>query len=114
MEITSYGFGKIKIDGQTYSSDVIVTVDKVYDSWLRKEGHRLEIPDLETILEAQPDRLVVGTGYFGRMKVPEETKNFLQSKGIKVFVAPSGKAVKELNKLLQEGVNVAGAFHLTC
>jgi hypothetical protein len=114
LEITSYGFGKIEIDGQTYSTDVIVTVGKVYDSWRRKDGHRLQIPDLETILEARPDLLVVGTGYFGRMKVPDETKSFLQSKGIEVFMAPSSRAVKELTKLLQEGVNVVGAFHLTC
>jgi hypothetical protein len=114
LEITSYGFGKIRIDGKTYSSDVIVTADKVYDSWWRKTGHRLQIPDLDKVLEAEPEHLVVGTGYFGRMRVPEETKSFLQSKGIQLYMASTGKAVKELNKRLREGADVVGAFHLTC
>ena len=71
MKIDSYEFGKICIDGRAYSSDLIVTTDKIEDSWWRKEGHRLQIPDLDSIIDAQPDFLVVGTGYYGRMVVSD-------------------------------------------
>ena len=114
MKITNYDFGRICIDGRAYSSDVLVTPDRIEDSWWRKEGHRLQIPDLDPVIDAQPDLLVVGTGYYGRMVVPEETKSFLRSKGIHLFEAPTGEAVKELNKLLQGDSKVAAALHLTC
>ena len=114
MKVTRYAFGQIDIDGKEYTSDVIVTREKVYDSWWRKEGHRLQIPDLDKVVDAKPDVLVVGTGYFGRMVVPEETRRFIRSKGIRLLDAPTGEAVKELNKLLDENANAVAALHLTC
>jgi hypothetical protein len=114
MKVTGYSFGKIDIDGTVYTSDVIITPEKVDDSWWRKEGHRLQIPDLDAVVDAKPDVLVVGTGYFGRMLVPEETRRFLRSKGIELLDAPTGEAVKELNKLLAEKTRAVAALHLTC
>jgi hypothetical protein len=114
MKVTGYSFGTIRIDDKVYTSDVIITPEKVDDSWWRKEGHRLQIPDLDAVFDAQPDVLVVGTGYFGRMAVPEETRRFLQSKGIQLLDAPTGEAVKELNKLLEDNANAVAALHLTC
>jgi hypothetical protein len=114
MKVTSYSFGKISIDGMVYTSDVIITRDNVDDSWWRKEGHRLQIPDLDKVVDARPDIVIVGTGYFGRMVVPDETRRFLRSKGIEMLDAPTGEAVKELNKLLEENANAVAALHLTC
>jgi hypothetical protein len=114
MEITNYEFGRIYVDGKAYTSDLLLMGEKVQDSWWRKEGHRLQVEDLDSVVDAQPDFLVVGTGYYGRMVVPEETKTFLQSKEIRLFAAPTGEAVQELNKRLEEGSKVAGALHLTC
>jgi hypothetical protein len=114
MKVTSYGFGKIGIGEKVYTSDVIITRENVDDSWWRKEGHRLQIADLDKVVDARPDVLVVGTGYFGRMVVPDETRRFLQSKGIELLDAPTGEAVKELNKILEENANVVAALHLTC
>jgi hypothetical protein len=114
MKVTSYSFGKIGIDDKVYTSDVIITREKVDDSWWRKEGHRLQITDLDSVVDAQPDVLVVGTGYFGRMVVPDETRRFLQSKGVQLLNAPTGEAVKKLNKLLEENANAVAALHLTC
>ena len=114
MKITGYSFGKIDIDGKVYTSDVIIARDRVDDSWWRKEGPRLQVPDLDDVVDAQPEVLVVGTGYYGRMVIPEETKQFLRSKGIRLLDAPTGEAVRELNKLLEENTNAVAALHLTC
>lgn len=43
MHIENYNFGEIKIDGKTYTSDVIIYKDKVEDSWWRKEGHNFSL-----------------------------------------------------------------------
>ena len=112
MKVQKYDFGSIVIDGKEYTSDVIVFPDRVKDRWWRKEGHRLDIDDLEEVLEFKPEVLVIGTGYSGVMEVPEETLRYLQMKNIEVHVAPTREAVKIFNGL--RGKRVVGAFHLTC
>jgi len=74
MRITTYEFGRIAIADQTYTSDVIISPKLVIDSWWRKQGHYLQIEDLDDIVNAKPDMLIIGTGYYGRMQVPDETK----------------------------------------
>lgn len=114
MHVDEYHFGKITIDGETYSSDVIITPDTVIDSWWRKEGHRLDKSDLDTILDARPDCLVVGTGYYGQMKIPQETIQYLQSQNIQLEYAPTGKAIEQLSQIQKHCARVVAALHLTC
>jgi hypothetical protein len=67
--IDNYSFGSITIDGRTYDADVLVYPERIDNRWWRKEGHRLQLADLQGVLETNPSALVVGTGYFGRMYV---------------------------------------------
>lgn len=113
MKIEHYSFGKITIDGKTYTSDVIIYPDRIDSSWWRKEGHSLHIADLVEVVNAKPEILVVGTGYSGLMVVPEETISYLKSRGIEVHVARTEKAVKLFNDL-QKNKRVIAALHLTC
>ena len=114
MGIETYDFGRIKIDGKIYTSDVIILPQKIRDSWWRKEGHSLQIDDLADVISAKPDVLVVGTGYYGNMAVPTATKSFLEAKGIKVHTARTAEAVREFNELQKNIGNVVAALHLTC
>lgn len=63
MIIGAYQFGRIDVDGHAYTSDVIITPERVVDTWWRKEGHTLAIADLADVVAAKPDIVVVGTGY---------------------------------------------------
>ena len=114
MEVNDYDFGRIDVEGQTYTSDVIIYPDRVRDSWWRKEGHRLHIEDLDEVVEARPDVLVVGTGYYGNMVVPGETKDYLESNGIEIKACRTGDAVKEFNRLQRKYARIVAALHLTC
>ena len=114
MHIDSYQFGKIVIDGATYSSDVIILGDSVQSNWWRKQGHSLAVEDLQTVMEAKPAVLVVGCGASGIMQVPEDTRQALQQKGIELEAFNTHKAVERFNELSQRGTNVAAALHLTC
>jgi hypothetical protein len=116
MKITHYSFGKITIDGKTYTSDVIVYPDKVDPSWWRKEGHYLQPVDLTDIINAEPDVLIIGTGASGVMQVPKETLDFVKSKRISFYVEMTRKAVNLFNKLCQEKPDkkIIAALHLTC
>ena len=113
MHIDGYVFGRIIIDGKTYTTDVIIYPDRVGPSWWRKEGHYLNKEDLPDIIKAKPDILVIGTGNMGVMVVPEATIKYIEKQGIEVHVAKTGQAVEIFNEL-SSGKKVIGAFHLTC
>jgi len=114
--IESYDFGVIVIKGTRYTSDVIIFPERVIDGWWRKEGHRLCVEDLDEFLKhaLKPEVLVVGTGYYGIVKVSSEVENTLKSHGIELIIQPTKDACQTFNKLLKSKRRVAGAFHLTC
>jgi len=113
MKIEHYSFGKITIDRQTYTSDLIVYPGRIDASWWRKEGHNLRVEDLKDVDNAKPDVLIIGTGAFGVMRVPKEIIAYFESKGIKVHTMRTGKAIGLFNELQKDTVVIA-ALHLTC
>lgn len=113
MKIEHYSFGRIIINGRTYTSDVIIYNDRVDSSWWRREGHCLQVADLTDVINAQPGILVIGAGYSGAMAVSEETLEFIQLKGIDIYVEKTEKAVELYNRL-QKDKKVIAALHLTC
>ncbi len=114
MKIDSYSFGHIEINGRVYTSDVIVYRDYVNSSWWRKEGHSLYLDDIIDVLNANPDVLVIGTGYLGMMTVPEKTLRHITSSGIEVRVSRTANAVELYNTLLDKKNTVIAALHITC
>lgn len=113
MKVEHYSFGKIIIDGKSYTSDVIIYPEKVDSSWWRKHGHSLHIDDLKNVIAEKPELLIVGTGNSGLMVVPEETVSYVKSKGIEVNIARTDEAVKLFNRVQKEKRTIA-ALHLTC
>ncbi len=111
--IDSYEFGSIIIDGRSYTSDVIVLPDRVVDDWWRNEGHELCKADVWEVVQAKPQVLVVGTGYFGRMEVLPETKDYLAKQGIELRVEKTAEACQVYNRLYRSR-KTAAALHLTC
>jgi len=114
MQIESYRFGEIIINGKTYTQDLIIFPERIRTNWWRKEGHKLHLEDLTEVLEYKPEILIVGTGYDGLMKVPRELIETLEKKGIKVIVKKTKDACNEFNKYIKEKRKVVAAFHLTC
>jgi len=113
MNIDSYSFGKMVIEGQSFDSDLIIYPEKVYASWWRKVGHRVELEDLTAVLAANPEVLIIGTGYMGLMKVPEELRKELRKKNIELYIEDSRRAVEIFNSINTKRTTIA-AFHLTC
>jgi hypothetical protein len=113
--IDSYQFGRISINRKTYTKDVIIFPERIQSNWWRKEGHLLQLEDIErAVEEAEPEIVVVGKGKFGMMKVSSEVKNFLRYKKIVLHAEKSDKAVDIFNQFGSSGKRVLGAFHLTC
>ncbi len=114
MIIEEYSFGRIRVAGKAYTSDVIIYPDRVDSSWWREDGHCLVPEDLAEVLLDPPSVLVIGTGYFGRMAVPDETLADLRGRGIHALAAPTKNAVEEFNRLQRQRARVVAALHLTC
>ncbi|MGC8720085.1 MAG: Mth938-like domain-containing protein [Thermodesulforhabdaceae bacterium] len=112
--IDKYSFGSITIQGDVYKADLKIIDGKVMPNWWRKEGHRLRVEDIQDILDSAPEELVIGTGFFGMMKVGDDLKELIRGKGIKLVVERTGKAVAVFNEAHRNGRRVAAAFHLTC
>ena len=112
-EIQDYSFGKMVVDGHTYTQDLIIYSDTIQDSWWRREGHSLVLEDIPEVIERKPEVLVVGTGASGVLKVPGSTKDRLLELGIEVVAAPTDRAAKYYNRL-ESKKRTVGAFHLTC
>ncbi len=113
MKIDSYDFGRIVVDGTVYSSDVIIYPDRVDAGWWREEGHRLSLKDLEGVLEYKPNTIIIGTGFYGAMSVPQDVQESVTSSGIRLTVNITKDAWKSYNEMEKSG-KVVAAFHLAC
>ncbi len=111
--IDKYTFGSITIGVKTYHSDVLITPEGVDDAWWRREGHRLRVEDLKKVISAHPDTLVVGTGYFGEMRIDPAVTEALKKEGIALFASRTSRACDEFNRL-RSAQKVVAALHLTC
>lgn len=114
MKIEKYSFGSITINGKEYTKDVIVFPDRVSSPWWREEGHSLSLKDLKEAIDAKPSLLIIGTGAYGVMSIPNETLEKLKEKNIDTVFAETGEAVKIYNEKPQKNKNIIACLHLTC
>ncbi len=114
MKIESYGFGRMTIDGNQYSSDLIISYEKVNENWWRETSHKLYFDDIVRFLSDDIKVLVVGTGKFGLMKLQKDLIEYCGLHGIKLIIKRTGDAVRVFNDLEQEESSILAAFHLTC
>jgi hypothetical protein len=110
--IAGYRFGRVVVDGEELTRDVIVLPGRVLSNWWRIEGHGLVLDDLKEVLDDLPERLVVGTGADGQMRPDPEALAALKERGIEVEVLPTERAIRRYDEL--DPVTTAAALHLTC
>ena len=110
--IDDYRFGRIVVDGEEETADVILLPGRLVRSWWRLDGHRLVLEDLADVLDELPERLVVGTGAYGRLVPHADTVERLRARGIEVEALPTADAVRRYAEL--DPARTAAALHLTC
>jgi hypothetical protein len=114
VEIQSYRFGHIEIDGKAYRNDVKLVGNKVIDHWWRSQGHYVELEDVKDFLAAEAEICIFGTGAYGSMRVSDAVNSALKAQGIQVLVEKTESAWHTYNQLSKEGKTVIAGFHLTC
>jgi len=110
--IEGYRFGRVLVDGEEQTKDVIVLPDRVLTNWWRAEGHALVLADLDDVLEELPPHLVVGTGAYGQLRPDPQALELLRERGVEVEALPTEEAVRRYGEL--DPRRTAAALHLTC
>ena len=110
--IEEYRFGRVVVDGEEQTRDVIVLPDRLVRNWWRADGHKLVLSDLEDVLEELPEHLLVGTGAYAQLRPDPETLEQLRERGIEVEALPTHEAVRRYAEL--DPRRTAAALHLTC
>lgn len=112
MRIKEFERGRMVINGHEETDDVILTRDDVHPGWDREDDEVLTLDDLQTVLDAQPSILVVGTGPMGNLRLQPGLEEALKTHGITVLAMPTTLAVQRYNDLRDSDRDVAGAFRI--
>ena len=111
--IENYDFGTIMISGKEYTSDVICFQGKV-TSWWRETSHNVSRNDIVDLVHKKPAVIVIGTGAYGGMRVPQEIRDCIDKQNIELIIKQTDDAMYSFNTLEKQGKDVAIAMHLTC
>jgi hypothetical protein len=112
--IDKFSFGTMTVDDRIYTTDIKIINGTVVPDWWRDSGHTVDVNDIHDILQAKPDIVVIGKGAPGHMRVADSLKEHAASRGITLIVENTSTASETFNRLVKEGRNVAGGFHLGC
>jgi hypothetical protein len=110
--LEDYRFGRVTVDGTEQTRDLIVLPDRVVSDWWRRDGHSLALADLDEVLDALPEQLILGTGAYGRLHPDPAVIAELERRGVAVECLPTDEAVRRYGELDER--RAAAALHLTC
>jgi hypothetical protein len=81
-KLGSYTSGRIVVDGENQTSDLIVLSDPVASDWWRRQCP-LALEDLEALQHELPERLIVGCGANGRLESNAGVIEALPKRGLR-------------------------------
>lgn len=109
--IENYTFGSLMIDGKEYGYDVKIVNGNVIP-WSPTKHHTVTLKDLKELLEAEPELIIIGTGAYGAVRVPEDVKRHLEAEKVKFIILNTEEACEEVNRA--HGKKVCALIHSTC
>ena len=115
MRFEAFSFGSIRIDGVTYTHDVVIDRGQVRKR-KKKPSKKFRGDFGHTPLSIEEDipwkcrRLVIGTGT-GHLPVMEEVKHEAKRRHIRLLILPTAAAIAELK---EKPDKVNAILHVTC
>ena len=117
-QIQSTEFGSITVDEEELDHDIVIRLSgkvKKRKKKLSKEqygsSHTVSLAEAEHIFDDSAERLIIGSGQDGNVKLSDEAENYFKEKGCSVELHPTPEAIKVWNQA--EGKTIA-MFHVTC
>lgn len=117
MDVTYPAFGSIVVDGERYDHDVVIedgTVrvrDKGPSRAKKAELGHTPLTAAEPLPWSRP-RLIIGSGYSGRLPVLDDVHDAASNHGVVVEVMPTAEACRLLRELDARDANAV--LHVTC
>jgi hypothetical protein len=116
MRFEKFSFGLIRIDGVAYEHDVLIDRGEVTK---RKKKPSKKFRDefghtplsLEEQIPWKCNRLVIGTGAYGRLPVMKEVKREAKRRNIQLFILST---IEAIDLLKQEPDKTNAILHVTC
>jgi hypothetical protein len=116
--IDKTSFGSITIAGEKFGHDVLIRLDgqvskrkKKLSKELYGTSHVLSLAEAEYVYEEGANKLIYGTGQFGRAGLSPEAETYFAQRNCEVQLSPTPQAIEVWNNA--EGA-VIGLFHITC
>ena len=111
-------FGSITIEGTLFEHDVIIRLQGGVEKRKKKlskavygTSHIVSLDEAKHVYQAGAERLVVGAGQQGLLKLSDEAAGYFKGRGCRVDTLPTGQAIHAWNEA--DGA-VIGLFHVTC
>lgn len=116
--INSTHFGSITIEGERYENDVLIRLGgevkkrkKKLSKAIYGTSHTISVDEAKYIFEEKAERLIIGTGQSGMVKLSEEAAEYFHKNHCRVQLLPTPDAIRVWNKADGE---VIALFHVTC
>ncbi len=115
MRVEGFSFGSIRIDGVTYTHDVVIDRGRVRKR-KKKPSKKFRGAFGHTPLSVEEDipwncsRLVIGTGT-GQLPIMDAVRHEAKRRHVKLVILPTAEAAEQLKKHSDE---VNAILHVTC
>ena len=111
-------FGTMTIEGSVFEHDVLIRLSgqvkkrkKKLSKAIYGTSHILSLDEAKHVYEEGAQRLMIGTGQYGNVRLSEEAADYFKRKQCQVELLPTPEAIRAWNEA--EGT-VIGLFHVTC
>ena len=116
--IDQTAFGSRTIEGSFFEHDVLIRLNGQVKKGKKKlskaiygTSHILSLGEAKHVYEDGVQRLIIGTGQYGNVRLSEEAADYFKCKHCPVELLPIPQAIQAWNET--EGT-VIGLFHVTC
>ncbi len=118
-KITFFKWGKLEIDGYDAPFRDVKLYPGGAREWDWAETGTRHVPgiqpaDVDELITNGAQVIVLSKGVQLRLKTKKETLQYLDDKGIEVFVLQTEEAIKKYNQLTEAGQPVGALIHSTC
>jgi hypothetical protein len=118
VTVTSFRWGQIVDSAGNVFKDARLFPGGAEEWDWRRTGTRhdpgIQAADLEDLLGAKPDVVILSRGVELVLQVPQATIDFARSRAAEVLVLQSEQAVAEYNRRVGAGERIVALIHSTC
>jgi hypothetical protein len=115
MHFDKFSFGTLQIDRRTYEQDLLIERGEIRK---RKKAPSKKFRDkfghtplsIEEKIPWKCQRLVIGTGAYGRMPVMPEVKREAERRRVELVIVPTSEALR----LIERDSEANAILHVTC